>query len=239
METSMNAKHTELDNPVWYSLQETHQAFCTEHAGMKFYLPELAPFGAFADVKTTLDGTASYAHLSNDFYVVGERPEIGDTLIVKKELICDQMILENPSQVVCSKEIVLLDKNMRRDLAVLVNKVQPGYFKEETAKLGNYYGICINGKLVAAAGERMQMNAYKEISAVVTDPDYTGKGYAGQLVAFVANAIIAENKLPFLHVAASNSRAIQLYEKLGFVKRRSMSFWNLSQNPKKQDNVKK
>ena len=237
METFMKAKHPKLDNPVWYSLQETHQAFCMDHAGMKFYLPELAPFGAFADIKTTLQGTASYAHLCNDFYVVGERPDIGDTLILKKELVCDQMILENPSEIVFSEEIVLLDKDMRRDLRVLVNKVQPGYFKEETATLGNYYGIYINGTLVAAAGERMQMNAYKEISAVVTDPDYMGKGYARQLVAFVAHAIIAENKMPFLHVAANNSRAIQLYERLGFVKRRSMSFWHLSQNPEQQDNA--
>lgn len=228
METSMNVKHPELDNPVWYSLQETHQAFCTEHAGMKFYLPEMAPFGAFSDVETTFEGTGSYAHLCSDFYVVGERPDVGNGLILKKELVCDQMILENPCELLFSEEIVLLDTNRRRDLAALVNRVQPGYFKEETAVLGNYYGIYVNGILVAVTGERMQMNAYKEISAVVTHPDYTGKGYAGQLVAFVANAIIAENKMPFLHVAASNSRAIQLYEKLGFVKRRSMSFWNLS-----------
>ncbi len=228
METSMNVKHPELDNPVWYSLQETHQAFCTEHAGMKFYLPEMAPFGAFSDVETTFEGTASYAHLCHDFYVVGERPDVGNGLILKKELVCDQMILENPCEILFSEEIVLLDRNRRRDLAALVNRVQPGYFKDETAVLGNYYGIYVNGILVAVTGERMQMNAYKEISAVVTHPDYTGKGYAGQLVAFVANAIIAENKMPFLHVAASNSRAIQLYEKLGFVKRRSMSFWNLS-----------
>ncbi|WP_448607444.1 GNAT family N-acetyltransferase [Paenimyroides ceti] len=224
----MNVKHPELDNPVWYSLQETHQAFCTEHAGMKFYLPEMAPFGAFSDVETTFEGTASYAHLCHDFYVVGERPDVGNGLILKKELVCDQMILENPCEILFSEEIVLLDRNRRRDLAALVNRVQPGYFKDETAVLGNYYGIYVNGILVAVTGERMQMNAYKEISAVVTHPDYTGKGYAGQLVAFVANAIIAENKMPFLHVAASNSRAIQLYEKLGFVKRRSMSFWNLS-----------
>ena len=228
METSMNVKHPELDNPVWYSLQETHQAFCTEHAGMKFYLPEMAPFGAFSDVETTFEGTASYAHLCHDFYVVGERPDVGNGLILKKELVCDQMILENPCEILFSEEIVLLDRNRRRDLAALVNRVQPGYFKDETAVLGNYYGIYVNGILVAVTGERMQMNAYKEISAVVTHPDYTGKGYAGQLVAFVANAIIAENKMPFLHVAASNSRAIQLYEKLGFVKRRSMCFWNLS-----------
>ncbi len=228
METSMNVKHPELDNPVWYSLQETHQAFCTEHAGMKFYLPEMAPFGAFSDVETTFEGTVSYAHLCHDFYVVGERPDVGNGLILKKELVCDQMILENPCEILFSEEIVLLDRNRRPDLAALVNRVQPGYFKDETAVLGNYYGIYVNGILVAVTGERMQMNAYKEISAVVTHPDYTGKGYAGQLVAFVANAIIAENKMPFLHVAASNSRAIQLYEKLGFVKRRSMSFWNLS-----------
>ena len=45
----------------------------------------------------------------------------------------------------------------QQDLFALVNEVQPGYFREQTAALGNYYGIHDRGKLVACCGERMKM----------------------------------------------------------------------------------
>ena len=70
------------------------------------------------------------------------------------------------------------------------------------------------------------MDAYTEVSAVVTHPAHTGKGYAKKLVAYTANKIFAENKIPYLHVAETNTGAVALYEKIGFVTRRKISFWN-------------
>jgi predicted GNAT family acetyltransferase len=105
--------------------------------------------------------------------------------------------------------------------------VQPGYFKKDTNLLGHYYGIFKNGQLIAASGERMKMNDYTEVSAIVTHPLHTGNGYATQLIAHTVNNILDENKMPYLHVAATNTGAIQLYQKLGFVTRRKMSFWNI------------
>ncbi|WP_243839334.1 GNAT family N-acetyltransferase [Flavobacterium sp. S87F.05.LMB.W.Kidney.N] len=72
------------------------------------------------------------------------------------------------------------------------------------------------------------MNDFTEVSAIITHPDYTGKGYAKQLTAYVVNQIFTENKTPFLHVVESNIGAINLYEKLGFVTRRKMRFWNIT-----------
>ncbi len=80
---------------------------------------------------------------------------------------------------------------------------------------------------MAVAGERMKMNSYTEVSAVVTHPEHTGKGYAKQLIAFTTNRIFRENKTPYLHVADTNTSAVTLYEKLGFITRRKISFWNL------------
>ena len=99
-------------------------------------------------------------------------------------------------------------------------------FKKKTYTLGNYYGIYKDNQLVAVTGERMQMNDFIEVSAVITHPDHTGKGYAKQLVAFTTNRIFTQNKLPYLHVTETNTGAIGLYEKLGFTVRRKMSFWN-------------
>ena len=78
----------------------------------------------------------------------------------------------------------------------------------------------------------MKMNANIEVSAVVTHPDHMGKGYAKQLVTYTANKIFDQNKTPYLHVTETNSAAINLYKKLGFVTRRKISFLNLVTNKK-------
>lgn len=96
--------------------------------------------------------------------------------------------------------------------------------------MGNYYGIYKNNQLIAVTGERMQMNEYIEVSAVITHPDHCGKGYAKQLVTHTVNSILDQNKTPFLHVAESNIGAIKLYEKLGFKTRKKISVWNIATN---------
>lgn len=116
---------------------------------------------------------------------------------------------------------------MIRSYPLLVNLVQPGYFKSKTHLLGDYYGIFKGDALAAVTGERMKMNNFTEVSAVVTHPGHTGKGYAKQLVAYTVNKIFAEGKIPYLHVAEANTAGIRLYEKLGFRIRRKISFWNL------------
>ena len=93
--------------------------------------------------------------------------------------------------------------------------------------MGDYYGIYKNKQLVAVAGERMKMDGFTEISAVVTRPDFTGKGFAKQLVAQTANKNFEHNRVPYLHVAETNTTAVRLYEKLGFVIRRKISFWKM------------
>ena len=97
------------------------------------------------------------------------------------------------------ENIIELHTEAQRDqLFKLVNLVQPGYFKEKTADLGNYYGIYKNDQLVAATGERMKMDGYTELSAIVTHPDHTGKGYAKQLIAYASKQIFNESKIPYL-----------------------------------------
>lgn len=137
------------------------------------------------------------------------------------------MLLHQRISVDIRENIVKLIDKHSEDLFLLVNLVQPGYFKRKTFRLGNYYGIFKNNKLIAVTGERMKMNQYTEISAVVTHPDHVGKGYAKQLVAYTSNTIFDHNKIPYLHVAGTNAIAIQLYEKLGFRRERKISFWNL------------
>jgi ribosomal protein S18 acetylase RimI-like enzyme len=105
--------------------------------------------------------------------------------------------------------------------------VQPGYYEPGTYQLGNYFGIRQQNKLVAIAGERMRLDGLTEISAICTDPDYAGRKYAQQLIAALCQHNLQQGLTPFLHVIETNERAIRLYEYMGFVVRRTISFWQI------------
>lgn len=218
-----------LDNPTWFSLTETHKDFAIDYNGIKFYHPSYCPFGGFINPDSTETGIDAYALLTNNFYVVGDRPMFNDHVQLKKELVCNQMFLERRIDNVMQEPIIKLETTKQKaDLFDLVNFVQPGYFNDKTSDLGSYYGIYKDNKLIAVTGERMKMNEYTEISAVVTHPEHLGNGYAKQLIAYTSEKIFSQNKIPYLHVADTNKNAIGLYEKLGFWTRRKISFWNLS-----------
>lgn len=216
-----------LDNPTWYSLTETHKGFAIDYNGVKFYQPCYCPFGGFIDSDKTAEGIDAYSLLTDNFYVVGNKPSFNNKVRLNNELVCNQMVLDKRIDIeVCEPIIELQTANHKTDLFNLVNLVQPGYFKSKTSDLGNYYGIYKDDQLIAVTGERMQMNGYIEVSAVVTHPEHTRNGYAKQLITHTCNKIFGEDKIPYLHVAHSNIGAIKLYEKLGFLTRRKISYWN-------------
>ena len=140
------------------------------------------------------------------------------------------MIIYNKINIAIEDEIVLLQEKHLEAILGLVKIVYPEYFKRETASLGDYYGIFKNNQLVAITGERIRMDDFIEVKAVITHPDHTGKGYAKQLVAHTLNAIIDKKNIPFLHVSEANFGTIKLYEKLGFKTRRKISLWNIIKN---------
>lgn len=223
--------YEKLDNPVWYSLSETHKDVAINYHNIKFYDPAYCPFGGFIESNNVASEVDDYSKLTNHFFVVGKRPLFSAKIFLRKELVCLQMILEKRIKTNIAEPIIKLDDTLADSLSSLVNEVQPGYFKKKTSLLGTYFGIIKHEKLVAVTGERMKMDDFTEVSAVVTHPGYTGKGFAKQLIVHTANKIFDENKIPYLHVAETNFGAIRLYESLGFRPRRKISFWNLEARP--------
>ena len=110
------------------------------------------------------------------------------------------------------------------EMLALVERNQPGPFRPRTHELGRYIGIRREGKLIAMAGERLHPEGWTEISAVATDPEYRGQGLASRLVLDVAFHIRQRGDRALLHAAASNTGAIAVYERLGFVLRRHTTF---------------
>lgn len=223
---------TKLDNPAWHSLNESHRSFAIGNSAIKFYLPEICPFGGLLSSDNDLDRFILQHHELNSFFVIGNKPLKTERLSMIKELICLQMVCEQRIGISINEMIIKLTGEHKKELIELVNLVQPGYFKEGTTRMGDYFGIFKNAKLVAATGERMRMHEFTEISAVVTHPDYTGKGFAKQLVAYTVNKNFERNIVPYLHVAETNVAAISLYEKLGFRARRKISLWLMAREIK-------
>jgi ribosomal protein S18 acetylase RimI-like enzyme len=219
-----------LDNPVWHSLNEVHEKFSLTYDNLKCYGVDYCPFGGYTNNKSISRCINEYAKLIDNFFIVGGKPGFPEGVAMKKELICLQMVIGRKPAAEIHEEVVKLNHTNDKELFDMVNLVQPGYFKSKTILLGDYYGIFKNEVLVSVTGERMKMDDFTEISAVVTHPDYTGKGYAKQLIAHTVNKIFDENKIPYLHVAEENIGAIKLYDKLGFTTRRKISFWNFQRN---------
>jgi len=115
-----------------------------------------------------------------------------------------------------SPRIVELGVDDSPEMLELTALTKPGPFGPRTHELGYYVGIRDNGKLVAMAGERLKIPGHTEVSAVCTHPDHLGKGYAAALMTEVMRGIRDRGETPFLHVRSDNSRAIAIYERLGF-----------------------
>ena len=224
----MNSNFHKLNNPVWHSLSESHQKFSMDYGGIKFYHPDYCAFGGIEDAKDISRHLEEYSTMANDFFIVGEKPILSSKMQFKKELVCMQMVIEKKIDSQRKEDITLLTSEHTAVLSDLINLVQPGYFKFKTPLLGNYSGILKNNQLIAVTGERMKMNDFTELSAIVTHPNHTGQGYAKQLIAHAANNIFDQNKTPYLHVAETNIGAITLYKKLGFTTRKQISFWNIT-----------
>ena len=220
-------KDNKLDNPVWHSLNESHQAFSLKYGDALFYSPEYCVFGEQRQSKNISDAIASYAQLSPSFFVIGEKPNLPNSFNIQQEVACLQMTVSEKIDIVPTHPIIKLEPEHLDDVLALVAVAYPHFFQPKTLFLGSNYGIYQDGKLVAMTGERMKMHEYTEVSSVITHPDYTGRGYAKQLLAHTVNQIFDETKQPYLHVAKSNVSAIALYEKLGFQTRREITFWGI------------
>jgi predicted GNAT family acetyltransferase len=115
-------------------------------------------------------------------------------------------------------EIVQLTPRDREEILDLKARAFPGFFGPRAPELGSFFGVRLakTGMLVAMAGERLATFAEREISAVCTDPAFTGRGYAARAIRAVLRHQASLGCGSILHVAAENQRAISLYEYLGF-----------------------
>jgi ribosomal protein S18 acetylase RimI-like enzyme len=102
-------------------------------------------------------------------------------------------------------------------MCALAALTKPGPFDVRTIEFGDYFGVFEGERLVAMAGERMHAGHLREVSGICTHPDFQGRGLARRLSELVVRRELARGETPFLHVVATNTTAIALYERMGFV----------------------
>lgn len=226
-ETDIKNKVCLLDNPVWNSLQTIHQALVIGTSKVIRYPKDVLPSMALETAEGNLiQEILPYFDKGERLFLVGEQQVLPDNWSRFSNLECLQMVWSSlhSDGAESNPDINELLPSDRLEMFDFINTIQPGYFKINTPRLGHYYGIRVNGKLVAMAGERLKMTGYTEVSAVCTHPDFTGKGFARQLLLHLFDKITKTGSVPFLHVAATNERAVNLYKYLGFEERRRIDF---------------
>lgn len=207
-----------LDRPVWHSLIGVHAHLARRHGAAAAFDSAVSPFAgtegdgdaAWADLRTVL-GAGGRAFLPGSPFPVPDDVRVSFRVNVFQMVAADWRPEPDPEAI----ELGPADAAEMYDLA---SRTKPGPFELRTRELGRYVGYRVDERLVAMTGERFHPPGYTEVSAVCTDPEFRGRGYAERAMRTIGAGIVARGEIPFLHVATDNP-AVHLYERLGFVTR--------------------
>lgn len=215
-----------LDNPIFNALATGNQHLSNGNTQIKYFSKEVAPFVGLKN-NSAENFQALYELLPQEgpfVFVSVEETQPPSPWQVLAAIPGYQMIYNGDDLPVDESSLIRLTDEHIPQMLELTSLTNPGPFAQRAIDFGHYMGVFEGDKLAAMAGQRMNPLPYAEISAVCTHPDYTGKGYARQLMAYHINRIKAEGNIPFLHVRADNDRAIAVYKSLGFEIRSAVYF---------------
>ena len=215
-----------LDRPIWHSLTGVHAHLALGDDAALRYQPDIHFFAAAPD-----DSPISTAALARHMPAGGTLGLLQADAIaappgtqLRSCATINQMVLTALTSDGSPIEFLELTDTDAPDMLALATLTAPGPFFPETHRLGAFIGIRHDGQLIAMAGERTRPTGFTEVSAVCTHPDHRGRGHARALMHIVIARILARGEAAFLHVYASNTGAIALYEALGFRFRRAMIY---------------
>jgi len=212
-------------NPVWSALHTKHRHFALTAGDACRYPADVAPFAAVASPSAdALLQLHSLLAPGESVWIVGESHPQPAKLAFEQTLLCLQMVL--PAELVppaSTIEILPLSNDHAPEMVALTDLAFPGFFRSRTCEMGSYFGIRSNGQLIAMGGERFTLEGYPEISGICTHPDHRGKGYAESLIWHLVRNHRREGLVSWLHVSATNQRAIDLYRRMGFTEVRRVT----------------
>jgi predicted GNAT family acetyltransferase len=215
-----------LDRPIWQALTTRHAEFADMIGGARCFAADIGPLAATRD-----DSAESLAALGellarHGSLVLFAQP--GNALppgaVVEKAAEGVQMVARRAFGPQPADGLVALGDADAAEMVALAELTQPGPFRIGTHRLGQFWGVRHEGRLVAMAGERLQVEGFAEVSGVCTHPDHRGRGHAVRLMRYVGAQIEARGETPILHSYAANTGALRIYESLGFETRSTLVF---------------
>lgn len=132
-----------------------------------------------------------------------------------------KMILRSPDRLeaVKSRESVPLTIEDKEEIEAFYAASYPGnWFDARMLETGHYWGIRLDGKMVAAGGVHVCSERYRvaALGNIATDPAYRGRGLATDVTASICRKLLGSVDAIGLNVKADNSAAIACYTRLGF-----------------------
>jgi ribosomal protein S18 acetylase RimI-like enzyme len=207
-----------LDNVMWNCLSGPQARFATGSGPVRRYAPGFSPIVGCADPQhPDFAELEKHAAPGESFYVDIWSGVAPSGWRIDREARMFKMVWEAsmPADDAAPDAIMLRAEHAAQavELAKLTN---PGPFGPRTPELGEYFGYFDGPRLIAMAGERMEVGSLREISGICTHPDHQGRGLARKLTLKLVHREMARGLTPYLHVMSHNAGARALYEKLGF-----------------------
>ncbi len=207
-----------LDNIMWNCLSGPQARFASGAGAVRRYAPGFSPIIGCRDPERPDFAELEKHCAPGDYFYVdiwsGSAPA---GWRIDKEAHMFKMVWEAPMPAddPAPDAVVLRPEHAAQavELATLTN---PGPFGIRTPELGEYFGYFDGERLIAMAGERMEVANLREISGICTHPDFQGRGLARKLTLKLVRREMQRGLTPYLHVLSHNTGARALYTKMGF-----------------------
>src|SRR6478672_499569 len=215
-----------LDNAVWTALTTKQAQHVQSSALARRFPPEMTLLGALAaNTAMAFDSLAQLIQHDAVTLYFTSPPQIPAGWEIVRAVELHQMVKETeappPSaQASVTPAVMELTPADVPEMSVLYTATRPGRtLCQRIQKLGQFLGIREDGKLLAMGGLRLHLPGYREITTVATLPEYEGHGYATAIVRSLIERIRSRGDRPFLTVRNDNTRAVEIYRRLGFKER--------------------
>ena len=222
-----------LDRPVWNCLTGAQVHLASASSAAVRIDPGYGPFAAARDAGEEAQAALVAMLRGPDDAIAIVEPEpwpVPPGLRLERSGELLQMVANHPVLGEDDPRVELLGEGDAAEMTALALGTEPGPWGPLTHRYGTFYGIRVDGRLAAMAGERMRPAGHAEVSAVCTWPEFRGAGMAAALIRRVMRGMIERGDVPFLHSYAHNAGAIRLYEALGFRARRTMTLTVLAKD---------
>jgi len=225
-----------LDNPIWTALTTKQAQHAQSSALARRFPPEMTLLGALAaNTAMAFDSLAQLIQRDPVTLYFTSSPQIPAGWEILRAVELHQMVQETDAPAALSPhettanadeadksapEVIELTPADVAEMSVLYTATRPGRtLCQRIQKLGPFLGVREEGKLVAMGGLRLHIAGYREITTVATLPGHQGRGYATAIVRALVERIRSRGDRPFLTVGTGNTRAIEIYRRLGFKER--------------------